>query len=181
MENKQTETIDDSSNLDWTASKAISDLESICVRQLCSSYQDRVFDLSNKIAKERMKKGQQISWTVDSKKAIWELLQMKQEEVMSVLFLDIKNRLIVYEELFHGSINSATIHIRVLVKKALEYNSASIILAHNHPSGDCEPSSADREITQRIQQAMQLIEVRLLDHFVVGVEWLYSFAENGEM
>jgi len=95
---------------------------------------------------------------------------MKQEEVMAVLFLDVRHRLIVFEELFHGSISSATVHIRVLVKRALKHNSASIILAHNHPSGECKPSSADREITHRIQQAMQLVEVQVLDHFVVGVE-----------
>ncbi len=100
---------------------------------------------------------------------------------MSVLFLDGRHRLISYEELFHGSIGSAVIHTRVLVKKALAHNSASIILAHNHPSGSPEPSRADVEITQRIKEAMSLIEVRLLDHLVVGVEGVYSFAENEEI
>ncbi len=117
-----------------------------------------------------MKRGQQITSVKDSKKAISQLLQMKQEEVMSVLFLDNKHRLISYEELFHGTINSAQIYTRVLIKRVLATNSSAIILAHNHPSGDCEPSKADKNITDRIQRAMELVEVRLLDHFVVGVE-----------
>ncbi len=81
-----------------------------------------------------MKRGQLITSSEDSKKAICELLQMKQEEVMSVLFLDNKHRIIAFEELFHGTVNSAMIYTRVLVKRALANNSASIILAHNHPS-----------------------------------------------
>jgi len=95
---------------------------------------------------------------------------MKQEEVMSVLFLDCRHRLISYEELFHGSVGSALVYTRVLVKRALAHNSSSIILAHNHPSGNPEPSQADKDITQRIKEAMSLIEVSLLDHLVVGVE-----------
>jgi len=100
---------------------------------------------------------------------------------MAVLFLDTKHRIISFEELFKWSLDSATIHTRVLVKRVLAHNASAIILAHNHPSWVCEPSQADMSITQRIYEAMSLIEVRLLDHFVVSTEWIYSFAENGHI
>lgn len=82
--------------------------------------------------------------------------------------------------MFLGSINSAHIHPREIVKTALACNAAAIILAHNHPSGIAEPSAADKQITQKIDQACQLVEVRVLDHFIIGKGVYYSFLENGE-
>jgi len=101
-----------------------------------------------------------------------------EHEVFAVLWLDNKNRVLAFEELFRGTIDSATVHPRELAKSALQYNAAACILCHNHPSGDPSPSSADQNITQRIRQALNLLEVRTLDHVIVG-ERPYSFAENG--
>lgn len=100
-------------------------------------------------------------------------------EVFSCLFLNSQNQVICYEELFFGTINQAPVFPRELAKKALSHNAAAIILAHNHPSGVAEPSKSDREITSLICDTMTLLDIRVLDHFVVGRSALYSFAEHG--
>ncbi|WP_111641613.1 RadC family protein [Marinimicrobium alkaliphilum] len=100
-------------------------------------------------------------------------------EVFSVLFLDNRHRLLAYEELFQGTIDGASVYPREVVKRALARNAAAVILAHNHPSGVAEPSGADRRITERLQQALDLVGVRVLDHMVVGDTEVASFAEKG--
>jgi DNA repair protein RadC len=100
-------------------------------------------------------------------------------EVFSCLFLNSQNQVICYEEVFLGTINQAPVFPRELARKALTHNAAAVILAHNHPSGVAEPSQADREITRLICDAMALLDIRVLDHFVVGKNRLYSFAEHG--
>jgi len=102
-----------------------------------------------------------------------------QREVFSCLFLNAQNQVICYEELFFGTINQAPVFPRELAKKALQHNAAAVILAHNHPSGVAEPSSADKAITEVIMDALNLLDIRVLDHFVVGRNQLYSFAEHG--
>lgn len=102
-----------------------------------------------------------------------------EREVFAVLFMDTRHRLIAYEELFFGTIDGAEIHPREIIKRALHHNAAAIILAHNHPSGDTEPSAADRAVTQRMKQAAALVDVRVLDHFVVGVGRPVSMAARG--
>lgn len=99
-------------------------------------------------------------------------------EVFALLLLDSSHRLIEYRELFHGSIDSASVHPREIVRTVLETNAASVILAHNHPSGNAEPSVADKRITKTITDALALIDVRVLDHIIVG-EHPVSFAELG--
>ncbi len=101
-----------------------------------------------------------------------------EHEVFAVLWLDNKNRVLVFEELFRGTINSASVHPREIVKSAMKHNAAACILCHNHPSGDSDPSSADQNITLRIREALNVVEVRTLDHVIVG-ERPYSFAEHG--
>lgn len=169
------------SGLSLKAELAIAQLEAIELCDISASQQDKLLNLSNKIAQKQLEKGTQISSPKQSRASIRDLLQKKQEEVMSVLFLDNKHRVISFEELFPWSISSAVVYTRVLIKRALFHNAGALILAHNHPSGVCEPSRADINITQQISQAMSLIEVRLLDHFIVSVEWIYSFAENGQI
>ena len=100
-------------------------------------------------------------------------------KIKAVLFLDSRHRVIAFEELFKGSINSAEVHPRELIKRVLHFNAAAVILAHNHPSGIAEPSQADREITQRLRAALALVDVRLLDHMVVGDTEVISLAELG--
>lgn len=100
-------------------------------------------------------------------------------EVFACVFLDNRYRVIGLEELFFGSIGSAEVHPRIVVQRALALNSAAVILAHTHPSGIAEPSRADELLTQRLKEALALIEVRVLDHVVVAATETVSFAERG--
>jgi DNA repair protein RadC len=108
-------------------------------------------------------------------------LNQKQYESFAVLFLDVKNRLISAKELFRGTLTQTSVYPREIVKEALAQNAASVILAHNHPSGTPEPSAADHSLTQALKQALALVDVRVLDHFVVAGTKLYSFAEHGKL
>lgn len=111
----------------------------------------------------------------------WLRLRMArlEREVFMVLWLDNQHRLLAHETLFTGSINSTEIHPREIVKAALQHNAAAVLLAHCHPSGNAEPSVADRQITGKIKDALALVEVRMLDHCIVGGMTVYSFAEHG--
>ncbi|MFQ6284742.1 RadC family protein [Yersinia enterocolitica] len=111
----------------------------------------------------------------------WLRLKMAglEREVFMVLFLDNQHHLLAYETLFTGSISSTEVHPREVVKAALRHNAAAVILAHNHPSGHAEPSEADRQITDRLKSALALLDVRVLDHLVVGHNAIVSFAEHG--
>jgi DNA repair protein RadC len=96
-----------------------------------------------------------------------------------VLFLDNQNGLIECLELFRGTLTQTAVYPREILKCALARNAASVIFAHNHPSGQLVPSQADRDITELLQKALKLVDVRVLDHFIVSGAGLYSFAENG--
>jgi len=100
-------------------------------------------------------------------------------EVFAVIFLDNRHRVIAFEELFNGTIDGASVHPREVLRRALYHNAAALILAHNHPSGIAEPSAADKAITRRLQDALALVDVRVLDHFVIGDEDAISFADRG--
>jgi DNA repair protein RadC len=100
-------------------------------------------------------------------------------EVFAVLFLDTQNRLIAAEELFRGTLTQTSVYPRELARRALELNAASVILTHNHPSGVAEPSRADELLTQSLKAALQLLDIRVLDHIVVGSGGAVSFAERG--
>lgn len=100
-------------------------------------------------------------------------------EVFACVFLDNRHRVIACEELFRGTIDGASVHPREVVRRCLTHNAAAVIFAHNHPSGVAEPSQADRDITRHLQQALKLIEVRVLDHFVIGGGTPLSLAERG--
>lgn len=100
-------------------------------------------------------------------------------EVFTCLFLDTRNRVICCEDLFRGTIDSASVHPREVVRRALQHNAASVIVAHNHPSGIAEPSGADRRITRRLVDALSLFDVRVIDHLVIGDRSAVSFAERG--
>lgn len=102
-----------------------------------------------------------------------------EREVMGVLFLDNQHRLIANDILFTGTIDAASVYPREVVKKGIYYNSAAVILYHNHPSGVAEPSQADRRITSRLSDSLALLDMRVLDHFVVGQTKYVSFAERG--
>ena len=119
---------------------------------------------------------------LESPDAVRNLLRLRfserEHEVFAVLFLDNRHRLIEIEEMFRGTIDGAQVHAREVVKAALHHNAAAVVLTHNHPSGVSEPSEADKRITHRLKDALALVDVRVLDHFVVG-DSIVSFAESG--
>ena len=108
-------------------------------------------------------------------------LRHYQQEVFACIFLDIKHRMISFEKLFFGTIDTASIHPREVVKSALKHNAAAVIFAHNHPSGNAEPSMADQVITQQLIAALRLVDVTVLDHIIIGDSDVSSFAELGIM
>ncbi|HFS8136850.1 JAB domain-containing protein [Enterobacter hormaechei] len=103
---------------------------------------------------------------------------LEREEFM-VLYLNQQNQLLAHETLFTGTINSTEVHPREVVKRALYFNAAAVLFAHNHPSGDTTPSQADKAVTQRLVQALQLVDIRVPDHLIVGGTQRLSFAEHG--
>lgn len=109
------------------------------------------------------------------------LLRHEHHEVFGCMFMDSKHRMLAFEVLFRGSIDSASVYPRQVVKRALAHNAAAVIFCHNHPSGVPEPSEADRTLTQRLTEALDLIEVRVLDHFIVGDGEPLSMVEHGWM
>jgi len=115
--------------------------------------------------------------------AVKAFLQLKlaglPHEVFAVLFLDAQHRVIEFQEMFRGTLTQTSVYPREVVKVALTLNAAAVIVTHNHPSGDAEPSTADRNLTQTLKQALALVDVRLLDHMVVTARSVTSFAERG--
>ncbi len=140
-----------------------------------------VMELARRSLSEELKKGEILGSPQAVKQYLQLLLAKKPYESFAVLFLDVKNRLIITEELFRGSLTHTSVYPREVVKAALAHNAASLILAHNHPSGTPEPSAADRSLTFALKQALSLVDIRVLDHFVVAGRQVYSFAEHGEM
>jgi len=106
-------------------------------------------------------------------------LAPEPDEHFAIMFLTHQHHLISFKKLFRGTVNSSYVHIRVIVRKALELNAAAVILAHNHPSGIAEPSSADKGITTRIKDALEVFDINVLDHFVITANECCSFADRG--
>jgi len=106
-------------------------------------------------------------------------LALLEHEVFTAVFLDNRHRVLAFETLFTGSLTGASVYPREVVKRALHHNAAAVIFSHNHPSGVPEPSSADREITSELKRALQYVEVRVLDHIIVGGRQATSMAERG--
>ena len=120
---------------------------------------------------------------LDGPTAVKDYLRLKlvaePNEIFAVVFLNNKHEVLAYEPMFKGTIHSATVHARPIMQRALELNAAAVIFSHQHPSGCTEPSSADCAITQTLKTALALIDVRVLDHLIVGQGTPYSFAESG--
>jgi DNA repair protein RadC len=138
-----------------------------------------VMEMARRALREEFKSGD----TLASPKAVRDylrlLLQSRGEEVFMALFLDAQNRTLAVEELFRGTLTQTSVYPREVVKRALHYNAAAVIFAHNHPSGLAEPSRADENLTQALKQALALVDVKVLDHFIVGHGASMSFAERG--
>lgn len=138
-----------------------------------------VTELTRRHLGEKLQRDQVFNSPAEVRAYLQASLGGRHREVFLVLFLDTRHRLLGSEELFSGTIDGASVHPREVVKRALQKNAAAVIVAHNHPSGVAEPSAEDRQITLRLRDALQLIDVRLLDHFVVGAGEVVSLAELG--
>lgn len=113
------------------------------------------------------------------KEYLYTQLRHQPREIFAVLLLDNQHQLLSYQELFYGTVNAAAIYPREVVKLGLKHNATAMILAHNHPSGIAEPSDADRHITQQLISALSLVDIRVLDHLIVGDGEICSFVERG--
>jgi DNA repair protein RadC len=127
--------------------------------------------------------GQRTESMLNSPSAVRQYLTLRmaqlEHEVFMVLFLDSQNRAITIEEMFRGTLTQASVYPREIVKRALQLNACSVIFAHNHPSGVAEPSHADENLTQNLKKALALVDVQVLDHFIVAGAKTLSFAERG--
>ncbi len=137
-----------------------------------------VLELARRHFAEELAEGAVIDSPEATRRFLQAQLRDAAQEVFAVLFLDQRHRVLAFERLFFGTINQSAVHPREVVKAVLRHNAAAVILAHNHPSGVAEPSTADREITLRLRDALNLIDVRLLDHMIVG-DRCTSMAELG--
>lgn len=142
---------------------------------------DDLLTIAQAVARQKLAKGEAITDKHLAHQALQGLLQTRDREVFAALFLDNQHRILVYEELFLGTLSAATVYPRDVVKRALHHNAAALILIHNHPSGYPEPSRADIEITLRLQDALALVDIRILDHLVVSTEGVVSLAERGNL
>lgn len=138
-----------------------------------------VLEMARRALRERMERGSALS----SPQAVRDFLRLKLQdrphEAFGVVFLDAQNRVLDVEELFRGTLTQTSVYPREVVKRALAHNAAAVIFAHNHPSGIAEPSRSDEALTVALRQALALVDVRVLDHFVIGAGTAMSFAERG--
>lgn len=136
-------------------------------------------EMSRRYLRERLEREASLTSPEQTRDYLQSRLRSYPYEVFACLFLDNRHRVIEYEELFRGTIDGTSVHPREVVRRALHHNAAAAILAHNHPSGVTEPSAADTRITQRLKEALALVDVRLLDHFIIGDGTPTSLAELG--
>lgn len=140
-----------------------------------------ILQMAQQLAMIRLSKGRALTEPRHVFSHLQTLLQYHEHEVFAVLLLDTKHRVLGFRELFRGTLDSASVYPREVVKIALEHNAAAAILVHNHPSGDPEPSQADLTLTQSLKHALNLIGTRILDHVIVGHEGCVSLAEQGHL
>ena len=148
----------------------------IALRELTSV---DIIGMAKNLLAEQFQRDTEISSPADSRDYLISQLADLEHEVFAVLFLDNRHRVISFDHLFNGTIDGASVHPREVVKRALRHNAAAVILTHNHPSGVPEPSQADQALTRRLKDALALVDVRVLDHIVVGGVETVSFAERG--
>jgi len=140
-----------------------------------------VLELAHRHLGEALSRDDALQNPDDTRRYLRARLREYPYEVFACLFLDTRHRVIACEELFRGTVDGASVHPREVVRRALQHNAAALILAHNHPSGVAEPSQADRRITDRLRDALALVDIRVLDHIVVGDQESVSFAQRGWM
>ena len=135
--------------------------------------------MAKQLASLRLRKGRALTSPKDVFCHLQTLLANYEHEVFALLMLDSRHRVIAFEEVFRGTLDGASVYPREVLKLALEHNAAALILVHNHPSGDPEPSQADLVLTRKLQDALNLVDIRTIDHIVVGSEGCVSMAEQG--
>lgn len=140
-----------------------------------------VLEMSRRHLESSMTRGSAFTDCTATKNYLKQRLRAYPHEVFACLFLDNQHRMIAFEELFRGTIDGASVYPREVVKQALQHNAAAVILAHNHPSGVAEPSQADIHITRRIKAALDLVDIRVLDHIIIGDHEPSSLAQLGHM
>jgi DNA repair protein RadC len=138
-----------------------------------------VLEMARRALHEEMKSGDALNSPGAVRDYLQLLLRARGQEVFMALFLDAQHRVIAAEELFHGTLTQTSVYPREVVKRALALNAAAVIFAHNHPSGVAEPSQSDCMLTDALKQALSLVDVRVLDHFIVAGSGCLSFAEKG--
>jgi len=138
-----------------------------------------VLELSRRALHEEMEAGDALNSPGAVRDYLRLLLSGRQQEVFMAIFLDAQHRVMASEELFSGTLTQTSVYPREVVKRALYHNAAAVIFAHNHPSGVAEPSQSDRMLTDALKQALSLVDVRVLDHFIVAGSGCLSFAERG--
>ncbi|HZO23611.1 MAG TPA: DNA repair protein RadC [Steroidobacteraceae bacterium] len=136
-------------------------------------------ELTRRHFREHLRAGSTLNAPDATRRFLIAQLRDRPYEVFCCLFLDNRHRLIAFEEIFRGTIDGASVHPREVIRQTLLHNAASVIIAHNHPSGSLEPSAADEHVTRRLKDALALVDVRVLDHFIVGDGGCFSFAEAG--
>ncbi|EPW8850009.1 JAB domain-containing protein [Pseudomonas aeruginosa] len=140
---------------------------------------DQILEAARQAIEQKMQRGASFTSPAAVKEYLCAKLAGFEHEVFAVLFLDTQHRLIEYAEMFQGTIDSAEVHPREVVKAALRLNAAAAIISHNHPSGNPEPSGADKVLTRQLREALALVDVRVLDHIIVAGSNATSFAERG--
>lgn len=136
-------------------------------------------ELGKRYLHENLLKKDVLSSPNDTKKYLLAQLRAYPYEVFGCLYLDNRHQIISFDKMFNGTIDGASVYPREVVKQALTRNAAAVIFAHNHPSGVAEPSLSDKKITRRLQDALALVDIRVLDHFIIGENTAVSFAEQG--
>jgi DNA repair protein RadC len=140
-----------------------------------------VMEMARRTLAEDMQAGDALSSPAAVRDYLRLILRNKPYEVFCCVFLDAQNRVIAVEELFRGTLTQTSVYPREIIKRALEHNAAALILAHNHPSGVAEPSQADHNLTRRLADALAMVDVRVLDHFIVAGASSLSFMESGHL
>lgn len=140
---------------------------------------DQILTAARQVIDQKIQRGASFTSPAIVREYLCTKLAGYEHEVFAVLFLDTQHRLIEYAELFRGTIDGAAVYPREVVKASLQLNAAAVIFSHNHPSGVPEPSQADLTITRRLKEALALVDVRTLDHIIVGGDQTVSFAERG--
>jgi DNA repair protein RadC len=144
-----------------------------------SEYEQEAINVALGAIKSRLTTSSVYSSPSDVRNFLKIKLAAEPDEWFAVMFLTSQHQLITFEKLFRGTVNGSSVHIRVIARKALECNAEALILAHNHPSGIAEPSTADRSITSRVKDALEIFDINVLDHFIVSSNECCSFAQRG--